>query len=128
VFIEINKDLLKKTESELDKRWFRDVDRNCDLFIWQDDKKNIVRFQFWIEESLLEWNSDKGFKTGRLDHHTGAFTSYQAPIFRYHSSFDKDVLDSIQSLIKGDLDAEQADDIFGSIYNELEDISIRAKI
>ena len=62
VFIEINKDLLKKTESELDKRWFRDVDRNCDLFIWQNDKKNIIRFQFWIEESLLEWNIDKGFK------------------------------------------------------------------
>lgn len=119
MFVEINKDLLKKTDTNLDKRWFRDVDRECDLFTWQNEENKIVRFQFWMDESLLEWHSEKGFKTGRLDHNTGAFRSYQAPLFRYHSNSDNEILNTVAHLIKGDIDHEQAEEIFDSVYDEL---------
>jgi hypothetical protein len=123
VFVEINKDLLKKTDIDLDKRWFRDVDRECDLFTWQNDENKIVRFQFWIDESLLEWNIDKGFKTGKLDQNTGAFRSYQAPMFHYHSNSDNEILNTVTQLIKGDVDEDKAEEIFDSVYDELAKIS-----
>lgn len=123
MFVEIDKELLKQTDINLEKRWFRDVDRECDLFTWQNKENKIVRFQFWMDESLLEWNSDKGFKTGKLDQNTGAFRSYQAPMFRYHSNSDNEILTTVSQLIKGDLNQDEAEDIFDSVYDELTKIS-----
>jgi len=128
VFVEINKDLLKKTESDLEKRWFRDADRNCDLFLWQNTGKEVMRFQFWVEDTLLEWNAASGFKTGRLDQHSGAFTNYQAPIFRYHQRLDEDILNSIEHLLQGDLD--KADDlaVFDTVLEQLEKLNAKPGI
>lgn len=123
MFVEINKELLKQTDINLDKRWFRDVDRECDLFIWQDDDNKIVRFQFWMDDSLLEWNNDKGFKTGKLDQNTGAFRSYQAPMFRYHSNSDNEILTTVSQLLQGDLDQDEAEEVFDSVYDELAKIN-----
>ena len=123
MFLEINKDLLKQTDINLEKRWFRDVDRECDLFIWQNDDNKIVRFQFWMDESLLEWNENKGYKTGKLDQNTGAFRSYQAPLFRYHSNSDNEILTTVSQLIKGNLDQDEAEDVFDSVYDELAKIN-----
>lgn len=123
MFVEIDKELLKQTDTNLEKRWFRDVDRECDLFTWQNEENKVVRFQFWMDESLLEWNTENGFKTGKLDQNTGAFRSYQAPLYRYHSNSDNEILNTVSHLIKGDLDHEAAEDIFDSIYDELTKIS-----
>ena len=119
MFVEIDKELLKQTDSNLEKRWFRDVDRECDLFTWQNDENKVIRFQFWMDESLLEWHREQGFKTGKLDQNTGAFRSYQAPLFRYHSNSDNEILTTVSHLLKGDLDQNEAEDIFDSVYDEL---------
>ena len=123
MFVEIDKTLLKQTDINLEKRWFRDVDRECDLFTWQNNESKIIRFQFWMDESLLEWNNEKGFKTGKLDQNTGAFRSYQAPMFRYHSNSDNEILATVSQLLKGELDQDDAEDVFDSVYSELTRIS-----
>lgn len=122
MFREVNKGYLKITEEdrELDKRWFRDAERECDIFVWQNPRETIVRFQFWYHESLLEWDQVKGIKTGKVDATTGAFRSYQTPIFRYHSSFDQEILDNIQQLINGEIREELPNDIFDSLLLDLE--------
>lgn len=123
MFVEIDKELLKQTDSDLEKRWFRDVDRECDLFTWQNEQNKVMRFQFWMDESLIEWQSEKGFKTGKLDQNTGAFRSYQAPMFHYHSNSDNEIISTVSHLIKGDLDQDEAEDVFDSVYDELMKLS-----
>jgi hypothetical protein len=125
VFVEINKELLRKTEPDLEKRWFRDVENNCDLLIWQNNENQVVRFQFWMEESLLEWNLNKGYKTGRIDQHTGAFRSYHAPLFRYHANFDSEILDSVLQLLNTEGENEFDDKTFELIFDQLEQFNLR---
>ena len=76
-----------------------------------------------MDDSLLEWNNDKGFKTGKLDQNTGAFRSYQAPMFRYHSNSDNEILTTVSQLLQGDLDQDEAEEVFDSVYDELAKIN-----
>lgn len=128
LFREINQALLKKTESDLNKRWFRDVDRNCDLFIWQNIDNEVVKFQFWHDEVLLEWDIGKGIKTGKMDVNTGAFMNYQAPIFRYHDNFNRDIILTIRSLINGIEGNNSQGNILDVIVTELERMSFRLRV
>jgi hypothetical protein len=122
MFREVNKDYLKSTEEDrgLDKRWFRDAERECDIFVWQNDQHKIIRFQFWYHETLLEWDQIKGYKTGKVDATTGAFKSYQTTIFRYHTNFDQEILSNIQHLINGNNRDEIPHDIFDTLMIDLD--------
>ena len=122
MFCEINKSLLKKNEdgSEPNKQWFRDADRECDLFVWQDADQKIFRFQFWFHDSLLEWQRGKGMRTGKMDKESGAFQNLQAPVFQYHLNFDQDVLKNIRQLLQSGNSNDDADKVFEVIIDELE--------
>lgn len=121
MFREIDKQFLKYSEEDIgfEKRWFRDAERECDIFVWQDNKQ-IIRFQFWYNDFLLEWDRTKGIKTGKIDASTGSFHSYQTPIFRYHDNFDKEIYNSVQQLLSGELKQELPNSIFNSLMLEIE--------
>ncbi len=97
MFQEIDPSFLKERDGN--KSWFRDAENNCELFIWKNNVHQIVRFQFWHEDYLVEWNIETGFKSGRLDPEVGAFRSYQSPSFRYHHHFESDLISKMEKLL-----------------------------
>lgn len=101
MFVEVDHKLLKQSSGKPNsiKRWFRDADRDCDIFIWQNDSKEIIRFQFWLKEYLLEWNQRRKFKTGKLDSDIKGFKSYQSPTYKYHSNPDTIIIHSVFNII-----------------------------
>jgi len=59
----------KATSDSNHKLWFNDQDN--DLFIWLDQRKNPIGFQFCYNKSINEhsinWHQDKGFNHVRID-------------------------------------------------------------
>jgi len=99
MFFEIDPDLIKKTENETSRRWFRDSEAACDLIIWENEEGHIRRFQFWHDDALIEWKDGDGLKTGIVDQTSGAFTHYQTQLYRMHQHFDDDVLALVTGLL-----------------------------
>jgi hypothetical protein len=100
MFFEIDPDLIKKSDDEPYRRWFRDSEAACDLIIWEDKNHVIERFQFWHEDALIEWKSGEGLKTGVVDQTSGAFTHYQTRLYRIHHHFDDKALSLVHDLLK----------------------------
>ena len=99
MFFEIDPDLIKKTENESRRRWFRDSEAACDLFIWENADQKIERFQFWHEDALVEWKAGKGLRTGHVDQSSGSFTHYQTQLYRIHHHFDNELLSLVNDLM-----------------------------
>ena len=122
MFIEIDPKYIKNDDEHLNKRWFRDAKSGCDLLVWQNENGEIVKFQFWKDEALIEWNQGKGLKTGKIDPATGGFKNYQASFYRYHFDFDKKIVKNVKNLINGIMGEGEAQDVFNRVVTELNDI------
>ena len=85
--------------SEKDKLWYRDPENHFDVFVWLNERKNIVRFQFWYEDYLIEWNLGGHYRTGQLDSESVSFQSYQAPSYLYHKLNDFSPLKEICEIL-----------------------------
>ena len=120
MFFEIDPDLLKQTDAELNKRWFRDAESECDLLVWEGSEGNLNRFQFWYQDALLEWHTEQGVKTGHVDRSSGAFTHYQSELYRLHHGLDKEILAYVTSIIGKKTNQEE--NIFIKIFEILDDI------
>ena len=122
MFIEINPEYIKNDDIHLKKRWFRDAENGCDLLVWQDDEQNVVKFQFWKDEALIEWTAKKGLRTGKVDPATGGFKNYHASFYRYHFNFDQKIVENVKQLINGIMTNDDSEDVFGKVVSELSDI------
>jgi hypothetical protein len=121
MFFEIDPELLKQTDLPLYKRWFRNAAAECDLLIWENEFRDIERFQFWHQEALLEWQNKSGIRTGYVDKSSGAFTHYQSDLYRMHQNLDNEIIDYVQNLVEHNKSAE---DVLSKIFLILSDISI----
>ncbi len=122
MFTEIDPQYIKNDDNDLRKRWFRDDKSGCDLLIWVNKDRQIVKFQFWKDEALIEWNIDKGLKTGKIDPATGGFKNYQASFYRYHFDFDKKIVQNVKNLINGVMAEGESQEIFNHIVLELNNL------
>jgi len=122
MFLKINADLLK--EQEADKSWYRDADKECDLFVWQTESGVLTRFQFWYKRKLFEWDSKSGYKSGALDAEVGSFKNYQSPSYHYHQEFNERSIDEMIQILQDDPASDDENSIFNSIINKIRE-SIR---
>jgi hypothetical protein len=122
MFTEINPKYIKKDDSHHKKRWFRDAQSGCDLFVWLDEKAQVVKFQFWREDALIEWTAESGLKTGKIDPATGGFKHYHASFYRYHFDFDTKIVHNVRNLIGGLLGNDESKEIFNLVVDELKGI------
>lgn len=60
---EVSSHLMKNDNSKLVGRWFQGKN-DIDLFIWVDEKKQIVKQQLTFFGQVVEWNAIEGNKTG----------------------------------------------------------------
>jgi len=129
VFTEINTQILKDNSGRdiPQKRWFRDAERECDLFVWTDQSGRISKFQFWLKNLLLEWDRRYGLKTGELDEESGSFHSIQAPVYSYHLNMHKGILPLVYRLLKKEINSQKSDSLFRKILTILEDSSLQAR-
>jgi len=97
---EIDPHLLKQDAAGLLRRWFKDTENDCDLFIWANQSGKLVRFQFWMDEVLLEWQQGKGLRTGSMDQKSGGFVSLQAASFRYHTGMRTELVSSVRGVFE----------------------------
>jgi hypothetical protein len=100
MFQEINPDLIKQSADTSKKRWFRDAESECDLFLWQDQEGKLKRFQFWYQEAVVEWDRDTGIRTGHMDNLSGSFVHYQSRLFRLHRNLDQDIIQGVKELLQ----------------------------
>jgi hypothetical protein len=98
---EIDPHVMKPEKSGLIRRWLRDAEKNCDVFIWTDASGTIKRFQFWSGAILLEWQSGIGLRTGNADMTSGGFVSLQAASFQYHFNAKNEVLEAAREKLTG---------------------------
>ncbi|TNF32927.1 MAG: hypothetical protein EP315_09005 [Gammaproteobacteria bacterium] len=58
-----------RQDTDQPRLWFNDKDH--DLFIWLDDRQQVVSFQFSYNklhnEHIIVWHRDKGFTHDRID-------------------------------------------------------------
>jgi hypothetical protein len=99
MFHEIDPELIKQSSPLSIKRWFRDAEAECDLFLWQDDKNKLQRFQFKYQEALIEWDQLKGICTGHIDTLSGSFVHYQSIFFRLHQNLDQEIVKGVKELL-----------------------------
>ncbi len=117
MFHEIDQKLLETEQENNRKLWFRDSESECDLFVWENEKCEIISFQFWHKNTLLQWDSNIGIRTGEIDQKNGGFTNFQSNTFSYHRIIDKQVFNSIMLLLKNNSNNLLAP--FNSIINIL---------
>jgi hypothetical protein len=123
MFHEIGQEFIKQQDSLPKKRWFRDADAECDLFLWQNDKKELRHFQFRYHDALIEWDPQHGLRTGHVDSVSGSFIHYQSIFFRLHHDLDQQIIRGVKDLLdhkNDDLLAEM-----GSIQEVLHEIAGR---
>ncbi len=108
MFQEINPSFFK--ERDKNKSWFRDAENNCELFIWRNGQNQIIRFQLWYEDALIEWDLRNGFKSGILDPEVGAFRSYQSPSYRYHTHFVSGLISKIKTILNSNAENKSVQD------------------
>jgi hypothetical protein len=108
MFHEIDPELIKQPGSFSKKRWFRDADAECDLFLWQDDADQLQRFQFWYHDALIEWDHITGIRTGHIDAISGSFIHYQSVFFRLHHNLDQEIIQGVRDLLNNKNDSLQA--------------------
>jgi len=121
MFFEIDPELLKQTDPQLNKRWFRDAGTECDLLVWEDQESEIARFQFWHQDALIEWDKSSGIKTGHVDRSSGSFTHYQSDLYRMHGGMNNDIVDFVTDLLANKVSAEG--EMVQNIFRILIDIS-----
>ncbi|HID40200.1 MAG TPA: hypothetical protein EYP36_11900 [Calditrichaeota bacterium] len=129
MFTEINAQLLKDNSGSVEpqKRWFRDADSECDLFVWMDKNRQMTKFQFWLKDLLLEWDRHDGLKTGKLDDESGSFHSIQTPVYSYHLTMHKGILPLVYRLLKQEVSRQESNRLFRKILATLEDSYIQAR-
>ncbi len=98
MFTQIDKNLLKNPLEN--KSWFRDSENGCDLFIWLDEYGQIIHFQLWHEDFLVEWELNSGIKTGQLDSSEGSFHNLQSPSYHYHQTYLSEPVKKIRQFIE----------------------------
>jgi hypothetical protein len=108
MFQEINPDLIKQSSYNSRKRWFRDAETECDLFLWQDEDRKLKRFQFWYQDALVEWDRDTGIRTGHVDAVSGSFVHYQSRLFRLHRNLDQEIISGVKELMQNKTDLLQS--------------------
>jgi hypothetical protein len=100
MFREINQSLLKQDAPPLKKRWFRDYDMEQDLIVWESLQSDLQKFQLWYKGWLLDFEQNRGIRTGKILPSTGAFKNYQSDLFAYHRVADDAILSYIKNLSK----------------------------
>jgi hypothetical protein len=123
MFHEIDPELIKQSGPYSRKRWFRDAEAECDLFLWQDERNKLVRFQFRYQNALIEWDHQKGIRTGHIDVLSGSFVHYQSKLFRLHQNLDAEIIQGVQHLLNDQNDNLQ--DEMNSIRKVLYEIADR---
>jgi hypothetical protein len=99
MFLEIDPKLMKTHEGSQKKRWFRDSEDGCDLFVWEDDQGEIKCFQFWYQDALVEWDRESGIKTGSIDNKSGAFVNLQSDIYQIDEDINLEILDAVKDIL-----------------------------
>ena len=99
MFLEIDPQLMKPSEDPQKKRWFRDSEDGCDLFIWEDAEGQIKGFQFWYHDALVDWDRERGIRTGSIDNKSGAFMSIQSDLYQIDRDVNKEVIDIVINLL-----------------------------
>ncbi len=120
MFYEIDPALMKESHREKNKRWFRDADRSCDIFLWE--KNGVIeKFQIWYEGYLLEWGEGKSIRTGEIQTDGGAFISYQSEIYRLHHHWQDDLLAELNAILQSQ--NKEAEGLFESLTQILDEYS-----
>ncbi len=117
MFVKIKQEVLK--EQDANKSWYRDVENECDLFIWLNTSDNLKHFQLWYKNNLLEWDRQKGLKSGSLDEETGSFKNYQSPSYHYHRSFNNELALKMIGFLGDSLEANEERNILTKIIEML---------
>jgi hypothetical protein len=99
MFLEIDPKLIKTPPDSQKKRWFRDSEDGCDLFIWEDDKGQIKCFQFWYHDALVEWDREGGIRTGSIDEKSGAFVSIQSDLYQIDQNINREILHTVKDIL-----------------------------
>lgn len=107
MFQEIDQDLLKPPADFHRKYWFRENELPCDVFIWVDENEKIRQFQVWQCESLVEWSSESGVRTGLLENDAGAFIHYQTELYRFHLRPDSTILNIAKDIFSAHIEPGQ---------------------
>jgi hypothetical protein len=108
MFQEIDPLLIKQPGPYSKKRWFRDAETECDLFLWQDESDRLQRFQFWYQDAVIEWNTSSGIRTGHIDVLSGSFVYYQSKTYRLHQNLDQEILRGVMELLDKKVSASPA--------------------
>jgi hypothetical protein len=99
MFHEIDPQLMKPPDGSQKKRWLRDSEDGCDLFIWEDEEGNVKCFQFWFHDALVDWDRDRGLRTGSIDDKSGAFVNIQSDLYQIHQNVNKEILEVVKDLL-----------------------------
>ncbi|MCC7405645.1 MAG: hypothetical protein IT288_14695 [Bdellovibrionales bacterium] len=60
---EVAVDIIKTESQNITSRWLHSA-KEADLFIWKDEKENIIKQQMSFCGQIVEWNILEGIKTG----------------------------------------------------------------
>lgn len=61
--LEVAAEYIKTEEQDIETRWFHSA-QDADLFIWRDERKNVIKQQVSFFGQIAEWNLLEGVRTG----------------------------------------------------------------
>jgi hypothetical protein len=89
---EVAVDVIRRDDKDIESRWFHS-NKDADLFIWSDEKKNILKQQVTFYGQVVEWNVVEGLRTGLLIEDETSQGMSASPLIRYDISPQKHTIE-----------------------------------
>ena len=102
---EVSKDYIQTESQDVISRWLHS-EQDADLFLWIDEKKNIIKQQLSFHGQVVEWNLIEGVKTGFIFEDDSKTDEGQSPtmdaseLIRYDESPQGNTLQQAFELIR----------------------------
>lgn len=96
---EIDPQYVRQDDDAYRTRWFQGGPA-CDLYLWSDSAGVLRRVQLFFNWQLVEWQFEKGLRTGRASNPPHTSAGYAAAdLFQMSEAIDVSVLAAAQRLI-----------------------------
>jgi hypothetical protein len=89
---EVAQEVMRLDQTDIVSQWFHS-NKDADLYIWKDEKGNVIKQQLTFYGTVIEWNIIEGVRTGYLLEEESSAGIDKSPLIRYDNSPQKQSLE-----------------------------------
>lgn len=96
---EVSVEIIKTESQNVTSRWFHS-NKDADLFIWHDERYNIIKQQVSFCGQIVEWNILEGVKTGIVEEHESTGKISGSDLIRFDKQPQKSSIQMASEMVR----------------------------